>query len=315
MKQMNIKWVLMGSIVMLFGWVILLPNQKQFNEKLLVNCPPMAASRVMGAMQHWKQWWPGDIKHDSLFLFQNQPVHIQTILMNGFYANIQWQDIPALIDVQFLSAPNKQSEFNCTYTFYYASNPIKKIIQLIKTNNVKSEVSSFLKGITSNLEDVKKVYEFEIMEERVPNAIHISTKKILDHFPTTNDIYGLIDDLNKYISDNHSKAINNPIYNIFITDDNQYQLMVAIATDRPLPSNHVFLLKEMVRGKIIVGKSIGPNSSIDRCLKQVEYFVNDHGRSSPAIHFNRMITDRRKEIDSTKWITTINYPVFDRSFF
>ena len=149
----------------------------------------------------------------------------------------------------------------------------------------------------------------------MPDAIHISTKKIFDHYPTTDDIYASIEDLNTYIADNKAHGVNAPIYNIFTPDDKAYQLMVAIATDRPLPTNNKFLFKEMVRGKIIIGKSIGPNSTINQCLQQVEYFVKDHGRSSPAIQFNRLITDRKKELDSTKWITTINYPVFDRSFF
>lgn len=302
-------------LIVLVGIILLLPKQKQFSDKLLVNCTPTAATRVMSDAKNWKMWWPGEIKQDTLFSFKNQPVSIQTILLNGFYADMNLQNIHAFLDVQFLSAPNKQSEFSYSYTLYYSSNPFTKLIQLIKTATVKSEVISLLSDIKSNLEDVKKVYGFEIVEERVPNAIHISTKKEYNHYPTTDDIYGLVDALNKYISENQSKAVNDPIYNIFTPDDIHFQLMVAIATDRPLPTNNTFLFKEMVRGKIIVGKSIGPNSTIDQCLKQVEYFVKDHGRSSPAIQFNRLITDRRKEKDSTRWITTINYPVFDRSFF
>ena len=302
-------------LVVLIGITLLLPKQKQFSDKLLVNCTPTAATRVMSDIKNWNMWWPGEIQQDSLFLYNHEKIHIQTILLNGFYADIQLKDIPVFIDIQFLSAPKKQSEFSYSYTFYYSSNPLIKFLQLIKTGSVKSALDSLLIKIASNLADVKKVYGFEIVEERVPNAIHISTKKEFNHYPTTDDIYGLVDALNKYISENQSKAVNDPIYNIFTPDDKHYQLMVAIATDRPLPTNNTFLFKEMVRGKIIVGKSIGPNSTIDQCLKQVEYFVKDHGKSSPAIQFNRLITDRRKEKDSTKWITTINYPVFDRSFF
>ena len=307
--------IVFGVFIALIGIIYLLPNQKQFSDKILVNCTPTAATRVMSDVRNWKMWWPGEIQEDSLFLYKQQKIQIQTILLNGFYANMQLKEIPVFIDIQFLSAPNKQSEFSFTYTFYYSTNPLIKLVQLINTGNIKSELDLLLNWIKSNLEDVKKVYGFEIVEERVPNAIHISTKREFDHYPSTNDIYDLVNALNRYILENQSKAVNDPIYNIFTPDDKHYQLMVAIATDRPLPTNNIFLFKEMVRGKIIVGKSIGPNSTIDQCLKQVEYYVKDHGRSSPAIQFNRLITDRRKEKDSTKWITTINYPVFDRSFF
>ncbi|MEY2596116.1 MAG: hypothetical protein RI965_1388 [Bacteroidota bacterium] len=307
--------IVLVVFIVLIGVIFSLPKQKQYTDKILVNCTPTAATRVMSDLKNWKLWWPGEIQEDSLFSFKHQPIQIQTILLNGFYANISLQDIPAFIDIQFLSAPNKQSEFSYTYTFYYSKNPLIKLVQLFKIGTAKAELDLLLNGIKSNLEDVKKVYGFEIIEERVPNATHISTKKEFNHYPNTEEIYRSVDALYNYISENQAKAVNAPIYNIFTPDDKHYQLMVAIATDRPLPTNNTFLFKEMVRGKIIVGKSIGPNNTIDQCLKQVEYFVKDHGRSSPAIQFNRLITDRRKEKDSTKWITTINYPVFDRSFF
>jgi hypothetical protein len=307
--------IVLVVFIVLIGVIFSLPKQKQYTDKILVNCTPTAATRVMSDLKNWKLWWPGEIQEDSLFSFKHQPIQIQTILLNGFYANISLQDIPAFIDIQFLSAPNKQSEFSYTYTFYYSKNPLIKLVQLFKIGTAKAELDLLLNGIKSNLEDVKKVYGFEIIEERVPNATHISTKKEFNHYPNTEEIYRSVDALYNYISENQAKAVNAPIYNIFTPDDKHYQLMVAIATDRPLPTNNTFLFKEMVRGKIIVGKSIGPKTTIDQCLKQVEYFVKDHGRSSPAIQFNRLITDRRKEKDSTKWITTINYPVFDRSFF
>jgi hypothetical protein len=304
------------SVGIILGILWFLPNQKQFTQKIVVNCTPTAATRVMSDFTQWKKWWPGELKNDSLLSFKGADIRIQTILLNGFYANFYTPSINASIDIQFLSAPNKQSEFIYSYTLYYSSNPIKKAIQLLfYTISTKNELTAFMQGIKSNLEDVKKIYGFEILEERVPNAIHISTKKEFKHYPTTEDIYTLVDELHTYITSNQAKAINDPIYNIFTADDIHFQLMVAVATDRPLPTTNAFLFKEMVRGKIIIGKSIGPDASVNECMKQVEYFVKDHGRSSPAIQFNRLITDRRKEKDSTKWITTINYPVFDRSFF
>ena len=306
----------LAALIILIGVILSLPKQKQYTDKILVNCTPTAATRIMSDFNQWNKWWPGEIKNDSVLMFEGSEIKIQTILLNGFYANCYSRNISSFIDIQFLSAPNKESEFIYSFTLNYSANPFKKAVQvLFYSLHIKNELDSFILKIKSNLEDVKKVYGFEIFEERVPNAMHISTKKEFDHSPNTEEIYRSVDALYKYIAENQANAVNAPIYNIFTPDDKHYQLMVAIATDRPLPTNNTFLFKEMVRGKIIIGKSIGPNSTIDQCMKQVEYFVKDHGRSSPAIQFNRLITDRRKEKDSTKWITTINYPVFDRSFF
>lgn len=312
MKKMII---LLIGLSILIGILLELPGQKVFTERVVVKCSPTAATRVMSDLHNWHGWWPGDIANDTNFSYKNNAINIQTLLLNGFYATTTVSKLPVFIDLQFLSAPEKQTDFNFSATVYFSSNPFIKLIQYFQYNNAKSAIHSLLTDIKTNLEDVKKVYGFEITEERVPNAIHISTKKEFDRKPTTEDIYAAIDELNLYIESKQAKAVNDPIYNVFTLDDIHYQLMVAIATDRPLPTNSRFSLKEMVRGKIIIGKAIGPDSTVDQCFKQVEYFVKDYGRSSPAIQFNRLITDRRKEKDSTKWITTVNYPVFDRSFF
>lgn len=312
MKKIVIALVV---VVLLMAGLVLIPNQQQHIEKVLVNCTPTGATRVVSDFGRWKKWWPGEIKNDTIFSFRNQPFKIQTLLLNGFYAEMKANGIPTFIDLQFLSAPNKQSEFNYSYTFYYSANPLIKLSQLIKSHNAKKELRALINEIKANLEDTIKVYGYEISEERVPNAIHISSKRVFNHAPSTEDIYTLVEALEKYIATNQAKAVNAPIYNIFSPDDVHFQLMVAIATDRPLPSKNSFLFKEMVRGKIIIGKAIGDNSKTADCMKQVEYFVKDYGRSSPAIQFNRLVTDRRIEKDSTRWVTTINYPVFDRSFF
>jgi hypothetical protein len=312
MKKMI--FLFMGVIIGM-GVLLVLPKQKVFTERVLVKCTPTAATRVMSDIHNWKGWWPGEITNDTNVSFRNNAIKIQTLLLNGFYANTTVSNLPAFIDLQFLSAPEKQADFNFSATIYFSSNPFVKLIQYFRYNKAKAELLSLLTDIKTNLEDVKKVYGFEITEERVPNAIHISTKKEFNRIPTTEDIYSAVDELNQYIQSNKAKAVNTPIYNVFTLDDIHYQLMVAIATDKPLPTNDKYSFKEMVRGKIIIGKAIGSSTAVAQCLKQVEYFVKDYGRSSPAIQFNRLITDRRKEIDSTKWITTVNYPVFDRSFF
>lgn len=303
------------SAIILACILMFIPKEKVYTDRLIINCTPTAATRIMSDFQQWKSWWPGEIKNDSTVEYNNNIFVVNNILLNGFYCSAVINKMPVFADIQFLSAPNKQTEFIFSYTVNYASNPFKRLIQFLQNKSLKEVLTRFNNEIKSNLEDVKKVYGFEINEERVPNAIHISIKKIFNNYPSNEDIYNLVDKLKAYANTKGAKTINHPIYNIFSPDDYQYQLMVAIATDRPVPGNNEFLYKEMVRGKIIVGKAVGPNKTINDCLKQVEYFVKDHGRSSPAIQFNRLITDRRTEKDSSKWVTTVNYPVFDRSFF
>ena len=53
----------------------------------------------------------------------------------------------------------------------------------------------------------------------------------------------------------------------------------------------------------------GPNK-VENQLKEMENYVQDKNRNSPAIPFASLVTDRRKERDTLKWITNIYYPVY-----
>jgi hypothetical protein len=62
-------------------------------------------------------------------------------------------------------------------------------------------------------------------------------------------------------------------------------------------------------GNIFVCEVKGGPYSIDKATRQVQYYMSDHQRAAPAIPFQSLITDRRNETDTSKWITKIYYPV------
>lgn len=308
MKFFIIIIIILGAVL---GSTTLLPKTQVHSNVNIINCPPSAANRIISNLKLWKSWWPGAIMNDSSLVFDQHEIHINNFLQNGINGKSQINKIPISIDFQFIAAPGNKVELTFSYELFYDSNPIKRAFQYIKNKSIHATLNSLTKAIILNLENVKIVYGFDIKEELVPNSSHISIKKELNRYPTTEDIYSLVDKLNSYIMEQKAKAINKPIYNTYLLDNSKYQLMVAIATDRALAGNELFQYKEMVKGKIIIGHAIGSDSIINECQKQVRNFLNDYGKSSPAIQFNRLIINRRMEKDSSKWVTTINYPVFD----
>jgi hypothetical protein len=62
-------------------------------------------------------------------------------------------------------------------------------------------------------------------------------------------------------------------------------------------------------GNILITEVKGGQNEITNAYKQIQNYVSDYNRSAPAIPFESLVTDRRKEPDSSKWITRIYYPV------
>ena len=50
-------------------------------------------------------------------------------------------------------------------------------------------------------------------------------------------------------------------------------------------------------------------SEIQKAYDQIQHYISDHNRVAPAISFESLVTDRRQEPDSSKWVTRIYYPV------
>jgi predicted transcriptional regulator YdeE len=175
----------------------------------------------------------------------------------------------------------------------------------------KSDFTKFLQQIQVVFSSTEKTYGFNIERQRVPNSSYISVKQSFTHSPTTEEIYSMIQELEKYIASQNSNVANAPIVNIYTDNNKEYEVMVAIATDRDLPSNTKYSLKNMMLGNIMVAEVKGDRKKIDECIQAMKYYISDYKKSSPAIYFERLITNRLAEKDSTQWITTINYPIFN----
>jgi hypothetical protein len=237
--------------------------------------------------------------------------HIQKVLVNGFNATAENGSLLYTVDAEFLAAQNQSTRFNLIAEFSFSANPFKKAIQYIAFLQAKKELTAFREYIQQFFITPEKVYGHPISQQRLVHSSLISAKQTYDHNPSVAEIYTLINEVKQYISLNGSMEMDFPIMNVYAADSTSFNLMVAIATDRDLPSSGKFFLKNMVRqGGVLVTEVKGGMQTIENARKEMEYYMNDNKRSSPAIPYQLLVTDRLKETDSTKWITRIYYPVY-----
>ncbi len=300
----------LGILVILIIIIFLLPSKKEFTQTVAIDCSNNAVTRDIANSANWSKWWPGEKVNDSNFIYKKKDIAIKIILLNGFKATTISNNIITNLDFQFSQTGSVSSQFVLNIEFEFSKNPLKKAVQYLSYNKEKEDYVDFMRMLKEHFSSVEKVYGFKIEQQKVPNSSYISTKQSYHHFPTVDEIYSLIDELNQYILLQKSKAVNFPILNIHTDNNKEYEVMVAIATDQNLTSNNKFFLKNMMLGNILVAEVKGGNTLIDQCQQAMKYYVEDYQKSSPAISFQRLITNRLIEKDSTKWITTINYPIF-----
>jgi hypothetical protein len=172
------------------------------------------------------------------------------------------------------------------------NNPFQRFLQYKQAEALATDIDSLLIKLKNFLEQPENIYGIHINSGRVKDTLLISTKKVVDHTPTTEDIYALFDKLNDAITSNNIKATNYPMLNILNPDDsNHFLIQVAIPINKPIKETNDITIKKMVPGNILITNEIkGGNYTIKEAFEKVQAYVSDFNRVIPAIPFQSLIT-------------------------
>ena len=201
------------------------------------------------------------------------------------------------------------AHFEWSYVFAYSNNPITKVKQHLQLRSLKKDFKQFLAAAKLFFENEENTYGMNVETQRVKDSTLISLKKTFDHYPTTEEVYGLITTVKTYIKTKGGEETNAPMLNIFSVADNHYDVMVGVPTKKDVEEQEPFKRKKMILGYILVGDVQGGVATVASAEKRMADYAFDHQRTAPAIPFQSLITDRMQEKDTSKWITRIYYPV------
>ena len=168
------------------------------------------------------------------------------------------------------------------------------------------DILQSMKGYVSNEENV---YGMKIKRTWVKDTVVVSTEFSSNEIPTTSMIYDKIDGIKGYIASKHALQTDPPMINT-TRGNRKYLTKVAIPVNKSIPDNKTYSVKYLVPGRILEAEVTGGSSRASEAMFQLEEYVIDNHYSSPAIPFQCLVTDRREQPDTSKWITKVYYPIF-----
>jgi hypothetical protein len=191
-----------------------------------------------------------------------------------------------------------------------SANPFSRFFQYLEMKSVKKNMDQVLATLKRFLSKNENIYGISIQRTSIKDTSFISAKSVFKTYPSTPQIYGLIQTIQAFTAKNNVKQTDAPIYNITQIENGQYQLMAAIPVDRTLPDNNTFSSKRMVRGSFMVTEVVGGEYTVEKALQSLKQYFNDYRKTSMAINFTMLITDRMLQPDTCKWITKLYQPVY-----
>ncbi len=311
------KIILFFSAALLLIFILiytLIPNRISFDEKVTTTANPVALMRKLADMHNWRNWWTADgMIADTVsqkFILNKTEYSIADARTLSLALKISNKILTTVGELTFIAADTGTTNLHFNATIPTSYNPFKRVQLFFTAKKIKKEVQSILKKISSHFSTTEHLYGYDIQNKSVVDSILLSTFKETKTYPSTEVIYSLIDELKNYIQQQSANETGNPMLNIFTKDSTSYLVKVAIPVDKKLPSSGNITYRWMLGGgNILITEVKGANSEIRKAYIQVQHYISDNNRVAPAIPFESLVTDRRKETDSSRWITKIYYPI------
>jgi hypothetical protein len=284
-----------------------LSSKQTFSKSVAVACTNEGALRVLVNERNVKQGWPGEKLNDSMYRFEELQYTVGNTMINT--TDLIFEKMGYSEFVIEATTPDS-SRFTINYTQQLPLNPLNRIKSYLTIRDTKQKTESFLTALKQKFDGEEFVYGIKIEMGRVTDSAMISTRKLITHLPSVSEIYEAIDAIRTYIKKNGGEESSAPMLNVFEEGKNQYLLMVAVPTKTIINGDENFLQKRMLaNGFILMSEVAGGNSSIQKAEQALRQYVTDHRKTSPAIPFQMLLTDRRSEPDTSKWKTRLYYPV------
>lgn len=309
------KWIAIAAIVVvLFSLVYwMIPPKTEIHQKAIIAVNTKAFTREILNEQEW-QWWPGAKPKNGQaplnFGYNGNTYSIIEKKLSSFVITISKEKDSIHSELFFLPIQNDSIQLNWIGLPQKPAGILSRMEKKSWIKHVDADMQLILEKMSSFYSNEDNVYGSHMQNSTVADSNYIFTSFASRTYPSIKLIYNYIDQLQHYIQLNNARSLGPPMLNIYVGSDSTYFTKVAFPVDKKLNDAGNIQYRWMLKGgNILVTEVRGGPHKIDRAFLQMQNYLQDHLRTSPAIPFQSLITDRRQEPDTNKWITRLYWPM------
>ena len=304
-------------IVLLISIYVFIPAELTVTKVAVVNCSPEAAYRTLSSINDGKKWWSDSSNNGtftangskSYFTLNKDTFQITSKLHSTFEIVIKSDAEVRKTVLHILPISFDTVALQWKTSFFAGINPLTRIRHYQQAVALKNKMTRIINNMVSFLQNKDKVYGVSIQKVSTKDTFLVATKTTLTTYPTTDQIYTLIEKLQTYLYRMEAQQTGSPMVNVTPEGPNQFTLMVAIPTDRAISGNNEIFYRRMVPGFFLTAEVTGGVKRIEEAVADIKLYMNDYKKTAMAIPFQSITTDRKREPDSTKWKTKLYFPI------
>lgn len=307
--------IVVGSI----SAYLLIPGQLTISSAAIMQASENGTNRFVLDKANWPKWWgysdtanhgsPEKLTTDS-FILNGDVYTVTESLYKSAKVNIlhNQEQIKSNLVIIPLAIDSTGIEWKCSITT--SANPFKRFMQYQEAKEIKRNMETVLGNLQAFLSKKDNIYGIHIERTSTNDTLFVSAKAVFATYPATPDIYRMIQKIQGFIKTRGAVQTGNPIFNISEPGEGQFQLMCAIPINKVITGQDQFSIKKMVKGSFMVAEVVGGDHIVHKASKSLHQYFEDYQKTSMAINFTMLITDRLYQTDTTKWITKLYYPVY-----
>ncbi len=293
-----------------------IPSNLSITSIASVNTTDVGTERFLIDESKWPLWW-----YDSAVANKKIPEGniysrngFDFSISNKFYKSVDIDitrnDLHISSKLVILPYTLDSTGLQWTCSIPTSNNPITKINTYLGAKELKKNMDTVLRNMVQFLSKLENVYGIPIVRDRLKDTLYVTAKKTFTTKPGIKEVYGLIANIQQYVTKNGATQSGSPIFNITEMDSSHFQLMAGIPVNNQLKEAEGFAMKYMVKGSFMISEVVGGDAAIKKASQSLQQYFIDFRRTSMAMNFTMLVTDRMLQPDSSKWITKLYQPVY-----
>lgn len=310
MKNVKVFLASFAAVAFLFVYLFI-PSHITLSSSVKIPQTGNAATRGITQIQYWDKWMPHDSIDGHSFIWKEGKLTVNTAFIASAKAVFTKENFEAPITFSAIDAGHDSAMlvFESTIDNRYLS-PITRVKNYFEARKLKPRLVNVLQKAGNYYGTTIGVYGFDIKETKVKDTTLVTTERNFPSTPTVQQVYDMIQLLENHIRKNKGIIHGDPMVNITTMGDNTVYTQVAFPLAADIPAGNNIVIKKMVLGNILEVKVVGNNNKVEQALQATEDYMHDRMKTSPAISFVTYNSNRLMEKDSSKWVSTIYYPIF-----
>ena len=285
------KWLLIAGAIAIAGVVYsLIPSKRTLSSSVIGLRTMAAVARNFKDTSKWDDWWPASAGYSFA---------ISRLSYGDARVVVRWAG-DHQIEGNLRIAPLNGDSVLINWEGEVPSRDEKA---------GKQAVDTILGAFKGYVEDPARLYGVKFFRTMTSDSTLVAIIYPSPVYPGVQEVYQKIDSLRQYIALQGAKEINAPMLNVTQLGASGYSVSVAISVNRTLPGRGNIVPKRFVPWKMLEGEVHGGIYSVERAFREMWNFKADYNLQIMAMPYQSMITDRRQESDTLKWVTIVCAPI------